>query len=146
MSGKLPRSEDARLNFAIAQEVFGMRVEAIEPEWYRQTVWLFFKEGFPNVVYSYDNNACNAMMYRNGKDISGGTAPPLPFWSSEFGGAWEVIAELKQRGGDTWKNFERLSATFLPFWAYDSTEELAKDICLTALEAVRGAPWLPNAT
>jgi hypothetical protein len=65
----------------IAEKVFGYQVEVVKPEWYKFEVYLFKDVERDCYLYSLDENACNAMMYRNGVDARDGTLPPLPFYS-----------------------------------------------------------------
>lgn len=82
---------ERELDIAIAERVLGMRVERVTPSWYGREVILFYHPDDPLIVYSYDTNACNAMMYRNGVDNTNGIAPPLPNYSQELELAWSEV-------------------------------------------------------
>lgn len=72
---------DRQFDKTIAESVFGWQVEVVKPEWYPYDVYLFRDPISGNLLYSLDENACNAMMYRNGVDATDGTLPPLPHFS-----------------------------------------------------------------
>jgi hypothetical protein len=120
------------LDVAVAERVLGMHVERIKPAWYPLEVTLFYWPNDPLITYSYDANACNAMMYRNGKDDTAGTAPPLPRYSGDLSAAWEVIAAMKRH--PTWSQFDT-ALVAANVWRLDS-EEAATAICEVALKAV----------
>ena len=92
---------DYDLRLQVAEHVVGLHVERVKPDWYEREVFCFYDPAFPQLVaYSWDANACNAMMFCNGKDASAGYAPPLPSYESEdSGGAeYEVINAMIGRG------------------------------------------------
>jgi hypothetical protein len=94
-----PTTEGWELDAAIAEHVLGFHVERVTPDWYRgREVLLFFSPGETLVSYSADANACNAMMYCNGRDASDGTAPPLPAFSTDMAAAWRVVEKLATDG------------------------------------------------
>lgn len=82
--------ESREIDSLVATEIMGLTKKTIQPDWYPHPVDLFFHPDGGFVVYSYDENACNAMMHRNGKDDSDGTAPPLPSFSTDV----EYLGEL----------------------------------------------------
>ena len=139
------------IDVLVAEHVMGFHVERIKPDWYPHEVTLFFRPGNPLVEYSYDENACNAMMHRNGKDDSDGTASPLPFYSEEIEHAWEVVEKLAANGWnvavETMANTSEAPYTAVSFWRgddWDTAEAMATDgantaslaICLAALKAL----------
>ena len=81
----------------IAEKVFGLEVRRIKPDWYRYEVLCFYEPGYPLMVYSFDQNGCNARMYRNGIDERDGIASTLPFWSQDIADAWEVVEHFKKQ-------------------------------------------------
>ena len=85
---------DRELDVLVAEKALGMRVERIRTNWYHHEILCFFEPGCDLMVYSYDENACNAMMYRNGVDESAGVAAPLPYYSGEIEAAWEIVDAL----------------------------------------------------
>jgi hypothetical protein len=102
-----------------------MHVERKKPDWYPLEVVLFFWPGEPLVGYSYDKNACNACIWRNGVNEKDGVAPPLPRYSSELGPAWEVVARCRERG----------LTLDVPNLLSLSDEDAATAICEAALKA-----------
>lgn len=95
------QAETGPLLKAIAEDVFGMRVEVSRLPWYaggELDVYLFWEPGSDLVSYSWDANACNAMLFRNGYDRSEGTAKPVPRWDLEIEPAWQVVERLQSLG------------------------------------------------
>lgn len=153
---------ECEIDIAIAEKVFGFKVNKVKPDWYPYEVLLFYHEGDPLISYSWDENACNAMMHANGRDGSDGTAPPLPHYSVEpEGREWEIVDAMielhgchfrlcgfdtsyRTRGTDIeeCEPHREYEAEFKPkgyrgderFIATASRPELA--ICLAALKAV----------
>lgn len=83
-----------QLDCDIAQNVLDYHAEWVKPSWYAFPVLCFYRKGSPLIKYSYDENGCNAMMFRNGVDDSAGTAPPLPQYSENIEDAWEVVEKF----------------------------------------------------
>lgn len=131
--------QEEDLNVAVAERVLGMSIRRTTPEWYGREVTLFYWPNDPLIAYSWDENACNAMMYRNGKDDSNGTAPSLPFYDSDLDQAWEVVLTLRERGGDVWARFDSFLRSATPLW-HGSQDDAARAICLAALRAVPAPP------
>lgn len=70
-----------RKNILIAINM-GLTPIILYPNWYHLPVLAFYDpENPPLMVFSFDANACNAMMYRNGKNEDAWYADPLPFFS-----------------------------------------------------------------
>lgn len=134
-------NEITALNLAVAEKVLGYRVVKAKPAWYPFEVWCFYAPGDTTeewMAYSWDQNACNAMMFRNGKDDKAGTAPPLPGYVFDISAAWNVVAEIRERG-----LLEAFKAHLGDVWA-SSEEDAAVAICRAALAAVEGAsPSIP---
>lgn len=128
------KTPDRVIDCAIAEHVLGFHVENIGRPIlhgypYKADVLLFFAVGHPHVVYSYDDNSCNAMMYRNGVDDTDGTAPSLPSYCNELNEAWEIVAHMQT--DPQFANF--YSYIMGPgFWQLDSAAA-ARAICLAAL-------------
>lgn len=132
------------LDELVAEQVMGLRVERIKPDWYPVEVALFFRPGNPLVEYSLDERSCNARMFRNGVDEKDGTAPPLPFYSEEIEHAWEVMEKLRESG-------DVLSLNWYPdagHWecvvhrlphAHGEATTVSLAICLAALASARRA-------
>lgn len=71
------------LDLLVMEHVFGYQVQWIKPDWYPLPVATLYHQDFPGIMqYSWDGNACNAMMYRNQNDVSLGSAEPVPRCSS----------------------------------------------------------------
>ena len=106
----------------------------INPEWYRFPVEGFFDRQSGLMVYSYDTNGCNALMFRNGESDSDGTADPLPYWSDDIAQAWELVEELWELGN----NFA-INRLFMTCGQYAvSVDRHAEDrIC----ELIRDSRW-----
>lgn len=121
------------LAIEVAKHVFGYRMETVQPSWYRLPVHCFYVPSDPNwMVYSYDENACNAMMFRDGKSEKSGYARPLPFWDIQLSDAWEVVHALKDRTDGSFERFLKISPN-----VYELDEETAaRRICEAALKAV----------
>lgn len=82
----------------IAERVFGMRVDIVRSEHYHEgeiDVYLFREPDCELITYSYDINACNLMVWCNGRDSSNGTAPPVPRWDLEIEDAWQVVERMR---------------------------------------------------
>lgn len=87
---------DRELDILVAEKVLGMRIERIQTKWYNHDILCFYEPSCDLMVYSYDENACNAMMYRNGVDERDGVAQPLPHYSLEMETAWEVVEAISK--------------------------------------------------
>lgn len=86
------------LDALAAEYIFDLRVDVIKPDWYDREVMLFISHESGLVVYSYDSNGCNAMMYRNRLNEVDGVADPLPYFSEDIAAAWEVVERLLSDG------------------------------------------------
>ena len=86
------------LDAEVAETALGFRVERIRPAWYGREVLCFYRPGSPEMAYSYDDNACNAMMFRNGVDDSAGYALPLPRYHDDTAEAFTVLEALRADG------------------------------------------------
>lgn len=142
-----PLNYDMRVvDVAVAEHLIGYRRETVQPSWYRVPVDLFSIEfdGRQEVVYSYDANACNAMIFRNRVDDKMGYAQPLPRYSSEIHVAWVEVLDAvtrfqppqRARFRDLMKTVDLLAMT---------EEQVAMRICLTALAALDKLKDLPKA-
>lgn len=84
----------------VAQKVFGYEMRVVYPEWYKGLpVYCFYDPDFAQfgMTYSWDANACNASMYRNGND--GEMAEHLPRWDWEDSGTFlQVVERMTERG------------------------------------------------
>jgi hypothetical protein len=125
-----PREIDAK----ILEHIFEYEVMKVKPSWYDREVTLFRKNGYNH--YSFDTNACNACMSRNGKDDKDGVADPLPHYSSEdMEEVWEVIREIT-KDENLWFTFtgskDDWRASFGKF-PTKKNENPALAICLAAL-------------
>lgn len=87
----------SELDVAAARRLY--HVEKLHPAWCDWDVLGFFQVGWPHMIYSWDDHACEAIMYANGIDGTDGAAKPLPFFSTDMGACWEVIREIHERGG-----------------------------------------------
>lgn len=90
--------DSRELDMLVAEYVFGLHVEVVKPTWYDREVMLFISPESGLIIYSYDTNGCNAMMYRNGVDSKDGIAEPLPFFSLDDTIVWEIIDQLRGNG------------------------------------------------
>lgn len=99
MAVEIDKIKERELDALMAEKVLEYKVERVKPDWYPLEVLLFYWEGSPVISYSYDADACNALMYANGKDSAAGNAPPLPHYSSEDseGAEWEVVNAMIER-------------------------------------------------
>ena len=92
--------EEVPLICKVAEKVFGYHMEIVRPEWYGgRPVFCFYDPQFSQfgMTYSWDSNACNASMFRNG--VGGEYAEHLPHWDWEDEGAFlEVIENLTAKG------------------------------------------------
>ncbi len=141
---------DRQLDLVVAEHVFGLVPRKVKPDWYKLEVTLFSYPNDPLITYSFDENACNACMHRNGVDEKAGTARPLPFWACEDEGATEVVREMEGRGFG-WE-IRKLAEPVDPSRPYEarfcsatvdaraSAESSARAICTAALRAL--APGL----
>ena len=90
----------------LAQHVLNYEMQIVNPDWYPHEVRCFIwrDSKSPLMAYSYDQNACNASMFANGKDEKDGYAQPLPRWSGEDseGYEWEVVNAMLSRGRHLW--------------------------------------------
>lgn len=111
------------LDCLVAEHIFGYTVEEIRPSWYKLPVKLFKMND--EICYSWDANACNACIYRNGVDETLGFVPPLPNYSTEIDVAWEIVTMMK---GDNRFKIELINLVDL------DSEEAAQQICLAALK------------
>lgn len=99
---ELPRWVDV----AIAEYLLGLKVERRRPKTsadrlYPYEVTFFMEPDSGLVQWTYDDNACNFMAYRNGRDESDGIAKPLPLFVSGLSDSSEVlplIEMLRERG------------------------------------------------
>ena len=123
---KIPE-DNRQLDIMIAEHVLGYVTRRIKPSWYKYEVILFFEKDHPLVIYSFDENSCNAMMYANGVDEKDGTAQALPFYSTEIQDAWEVCVAMQ---GDYY-----FGTGLEGLYSY-SSEDAAREICVEALKAV----------
>ena len=150
---------DSWLRIAVAEHVFGYHVERIKPDWYSHEVFCFYDPAFaPDMTYSWDENGCNARMYRNGLNPSAGTAPPLPSYESEDseGAEYQVVNRMIELGyhfrlyGFNVTHREKAStrefeAEFLPTGSNHEERYIAKGewpqlaICRAALKASLGS-------
>ncbi len=117
-----------QLDILIAEKVLGFEVRRIKTLWYKYDIVLFFAKGHPHVVYSYDENSCNAIMFANGIDESDGVAQALPHYSTEIQAAWEVCDRMKDH-----EYFGMGLETIVKSGA----EDAARRICGEALRAVK---------
>lgn len=126
---KIPDSLDNRtIDQLVAEHVLKLTVKKIRVDWYQFEIWLFLDpDGL--IRYSWDGNACNAIMNRNGRDESDGVADPLPFFSIETESAWEVVEAMKN---DRHFRDRLYTADFLNL----SSEQAARAICVASLESV----------
>ena len=86
--------DSRELDALVATEIMGLEKQTIQPDWYPHPVDLFIHPKNGLIVYSYDENACNAMMHRNGKDDSDGTAQPLPSFSCDVESLDEILLSM----------------------------------------------------
>lgn len=130
------------LDHLIAVHVFGLEAQTVQPTWYKLPVTLYRYPGDSIWTYSYDDDACNACMHRNGVDDRDGTARPLPFWANEMEYAWEVVEQMKahgfafqfsNEGNRNWAHFAKDGA-----WGEgeSAADEPADAIALAALHAL----------
>lgn len=82
------------LDALIAEKVLGFVVKRVKPEWYPAEVTLFCYPNSDLIEYSCDPRSNNAIMFRNGRDDSDGSAAPLPNYSDDIEAAWEVVEHL----------------------------------------------------
>jgi hypothetical protein len=131
----------AQLRIDTALIVFDLKMEIVYPEWYDRGVYLFRCFGYENITYTFDTNACNALMCANGKD--GRSAPPLPHWPSDEG-MIEVIQclmrnhgalEVSLKNGDAWVAEVR-GVNNAGYRATDK-DELGAAVCKAAIGYVR---------
>lgn len=120
---------DYDLNITVAEEVLGLRVVRTIPAGFRREVILFYRPSDKSLIaYSCDTDACNAMMFRNGKDDGDGFAPPHPNYATDLEVAWTQvlpeIADLEQLGN----------------LAIYSAPQAARRICEVAIAENRGCP------
>lgn len=138
---------DREKDAVVAEKVMGYRVIVIEPEWYRLPVKCFYEDGCSLIQYTYDANACNAMMYRNGKDDSDGTAPPLPHYTSDE--SWDDLREVAEKvmgdapprgitGHTFWLERESAGCWVSSFWGRKSGEAATapEAVCIAAMIAL----------
>lgn len=140
------------LDCIVAEEVLGLEARWVKPDWYQFEVVCFYQSGFPLMVYSYDENACNACMHRNGVDDSDGTAQSLPHYSGEDsnGVEWEVVSAMSERHGCAFKITTLQEGDRVVFECEFTPKEGGKPpasargefpqeaICLAAVRYVRG--------
>lgn len=117
-----------QIDLLIAEQVLGYEVRKIKPSWYPHEVTLFFVRGHPHVVYSYDENSCNAIMYANGVNDEDGVARSLPHYSSDIQEAWEICERMKDN--------DYFGASLETLYKTTS-EKAARKICEEALRSVR---------
>ena len=129
--------DDRQIDCLVMEKVFGYRVVEKKLDWYRVPVFFFYASNSDVPEYTYDSNACNAMIYRNGRDDSDGTVPPLPFFMCDAEGReWQIVKEMASK-----HNLE-LSMTFsggkftASFGKPVEHKEAASAICLAALLAL----------
>lgn len=137
----VPLQAGRELDALIAEKVFGMVVRRIKPDWYPYEVTLFFHPAYPDeIVYSCDENASNAMMYRNGKDASDGAAPVLPNYSDDIASAWEVVEKMAQSYDFYLRFVSAWTAEFITIGGGEidsaDSETAPEAICLAALRAI----------
>lgn len=149
------------LDTLVAEHVFGMTVKHLRPDWYhggQSEVVCFYAPNYPDLIaYSWDANACNAMMCRNGRDPNDGTAPPLPFYSVELEPAWDVVEQMRA-DNETWFRLEARPAGEPPEFAglewmavftrqrrpvYASAPSAPEAICRAALKVIALPPRQP---
>lgn len=142
--------EGRDLDIAIAVEVLGYKKRVLEPDWYDLPVTCFF-DPHGIIEYSYDDRACNAMMYRNGEDESEGFADPLPSYSWEDADArrllWHFdtwhVERVNDPGGPGSGDFyyEAHCTSYRPEGYGTATADTAPlAICRAALKSVRSQP------
>lgn len=140
--------DNRQIDVLVAEKVLGMRLVRVKPDWYRGVEVLLFFHGLDWIEYSYDDNYCNATMYRNGRDATDGYASPLPSYSDDMGEAWSNIVpavlerftrvELHQRKEGCVCRIESDSGPVTE--GYVTTAEdpnPARAICLAALKAFK---------
>jgi hypothetical protein len=76
-----------RVDILVLLQLFELYPVVVFPK----SVLLFINLEEDLVAYSYDNNYCNAMMFRNGQDDTDGTAPPVPCFTDDY--RWGKLAE-----------------------------------------------------
>jgi hypothetical protein len=89
-----------------------------------------------HILYTWDENSCNAMMYANGVDDSDGVAKPLPFFYEELGACRDVIEKIVASEGLLAIDKGEASI-ILPdglVWVGKS-EDVAEAICLAFVKA-----------
>jgi hypothetical protein len=137
---------ERQIDIDIASTIFGYTTRVIQPTWYRHEVMLFYRVGDDMPEYSYDENACNAIIYRNGRDDSDGVARPLPFYSNEYEDMRTVLMEMQARDynaamsltGKQWGcHFAVPDGRLGPV---EFGEELPQAVARAALAAVRATP------
>ena len=75
------------------------RTEYLKVDWYPLEILGFYEQGNQYLVYSYDENACNAKLYCNSVDATDGFVPALPFYSTRLEAFQEVINWMLEHGG-----------------------------------------------
>jgi hypothetical protein len=126
------------MDCGVAEIVMGMRVERVFPPWYHDgaiEVSCFYEPNNPLMIYSWDKNACNARMCRNGQNECDGTAESLPFYTADPAAMMDVLERMAQLG----------------YWAvlhYNHTDDFVKHFCVCEFtkpghEPSAAAPTLP---
>ncbi|HKX33530.1 MAG TPA: hypothetical protein VJ302_37980 [Blastocatellia bacterium] len=69
------------IDLLILEAVFDYQIHRIRPSWYLYEVVLAINKQTGLIDYSYDENNCNARVYRNGIDESEGIAESIPRYS-----------------------------------------------------------------
>ena len=85
------------LDALVAEKAMGYRRVDLTPEWLGREVWCFYPGDSPLMEYSWDEPSGNAMMHRNGKDESDGTADILPSYSTDIAAAFEIVEKLRDQ-------------------------------------------------
>jgi hypothetical protein len=122
---------DRKLDREVAQFVLGLTLREIKVDWYPLPITLFIRElnGEEFIEYTFDKNACNAMVFKDNQGEPGGYVEPLPFFSSDIEQAWKIV-ELLQKNELFLAAISRITEL--------SNEEAAEKICHVAVELMRG--------
>lgn len=136
--------DNREIDKLIVEKVMGFIRMTIQPDWYALPVDLFFAPESVWVIYSYDENGCNALMFRNGNDASDGYARPLPAYSEDIEYTLEVVEKMQEQGWSfsleraainrQWCTIFTLGVTDREIENYADTAPMS--ICLAALQAI----------